>query len=159
MFPDALSRRADLFFIDKLPDDMRESDWPLIALYVLGGREVPTGILSSLVKGARDSAKYFDYDAGATTLVYLGQPGLLEHSPFISSPHWFALLQKLHDNMGHQGRDSVLELLRGPGWWPRQYEDVKNYIGTCASCQINKQLHDKQETGVQVPLPVVGPFE
>jgi hypothetical protein len=84
---------------------------------------------------------------------------LQEKSPFIPFAHFFDLLCEVHDKLGHCGRDFTLQVLRGCGWWLRRYEDVKNYICTCVSCQVNEQAHLSQETGVQVPLPAVLPFE
>lgn len=43
--------------------------------------------------------------------------------------------------------------------WPRRYSDVTDYIRTCSSCQLHERSRENQETGLQVPLPVVGPLE
>jgi transposase InsO family protein len=157
--PDALSRRSDLLLIDEIGEQFHETDWPLILPYLLDGRPIPADVSAEGIKRAADNANLFEYDPQAETLLYLGRGELKERSPFISSAHRYALLKRLHDEAGHRGRDATLQLLRGRGWWPRRYDDVKQYIRTCASCQIHERSHPGQETGVQVPLPAVGPFE
>jgi transposase InsO family protein len=157
--PDALSRRADLVLIDEIGDQLHCSNWPLIIPYLADGRGIPAGVSEEAIQRATTNKALFEYDPAAETLVYLGRPGLQEVSPFVPFAHRLDLLRQVHDKTGHRGRDCTLQLLRGRGWWPRRYEDVKAYIQTCASCQTNKRSHSTQETGKQVPLPVVGPFE
>ncbi|KAI7933772.1 hypothetical protein MJO29_016727 [Puccinia striiformis f. sp. tritici] len=157
--PDALSRRSDLALLEEVTDQLHESDWPLIIPYLVDERDLPEGIPERLVIRARENQKLFEYDPDSESLMYLGRKGLEERSPFVAFAYRFDLLRSLHDDLGHRGRDSVLQNLRGRGWWPKRYDDVQSYVRTCASCQVNERPHSNQETGLQKPLPAVLPFE
>ncbi|KAI7934843.1 hypothetical protein MJO29_016106 [Puccinia striiformis f. sp. tritici] len=157
--PDALSRRADLFLIDLVTPSFKESDWPLLIPYLRQKRPIPSFVSNILKMRAEMFDKRFEFDSSAETLVYLGTAASPERSPFIPSSGRYTLLTKLHDDAGHRGRDATLGLLRTRGWWPHRYNDVKNYVRTCAQCQIHERPHPNQETAVQRPLPLVGPFE
>jgi transposase InsO family protein len=157
--PDALSRRSDLLVIKFVNDELRPSDWPLIVPYLKLGRRVPLSVAPDLLRKAVDLAEFFDVDEEEETLIWRGRPGHEEYSPFIESPYRWRLLRQVHDEAGHRGRDATLNLLRGRGWWSTRYQDVCDYVKTCAQCQVHERPHDKQETWQQVPLPLVGPFE
>jgi hypothetical protein len=109
--PDTLSRRADLVLIDEIRDQLHSTDWPLIIPYLVDGREIPVDVSAEAIRRPSSNSKLFEYDPKAKTLVYLGRPGLLEKSPFVPFAHRFDLLRQVHDNAGHRGRDSTLQLL------------------------------------------------
>jgi transposase InsO family protein len=157
--PDALSRRSDLLLMEAISAMLHDTDWPLIIPYHRDDRPVPDFVPVALRVRARMNDNLFEYDPDEETHVYLGRPGLPERSPFISRAHRLSLLNKVHDDAGHRGRDATLNLLRGRGWWPHRLTDVKAYVKTCAQCQVFERSRDSQETSTQVPLPLVGPFE
>jgi hypothetical protein len=132
--PDALSRRSDLLFIDTITMALHDSDWPLIIPYLREDRPVPDFVTLAQKAHAKASDSLFAYDIEAETLLYLGRPGLEERSPFIAHGFRYALLQQVHDESGHRGRDATLCLLRGRGWWPHRLCDVKDYVRTCSQC-------------------------
>ena len=47
-----------------------------------------------------------------------------------------------HDQIGHLGKDRVLELLRDRFYWPRMYMDVASYINSCSGCIRRKSQPD-----------------
>jgi hypothetical protein len=149
--PNTLLRGSDLALLEELTDQLHESDWPLIIPYLVEGRYVPEEIPNHLIKKAKRNQELFKYNPVDETLVYLGRRGLRECSPFVAFAYQFDLLRLVHDKLGHRGQDCTLQILRGHGWWPKRYEDVQNYIHTCASCQIHKRPHAGQETGLQKP--------
>jgi hypothetical protein len=157
--PNALSRRGDLAVLEEIDRSLHWSNWPLILPYLIEKKELPGDIPPDMVTRARNNLKFFKYNEQDKTLTYLGRPGLKESLPFDAHAYRFDLLQLVHNDIGHQGRDSTLQLLRGQGWWPKRYEDVLSYVRTCAQCQVHERPHKHQETGFQKPLPVVGPFE
>ena len=48
-------------------------------------------------------------------------------------------IQAMHDDMGHFGRDRVIDLLRSRVYWPFMKEDVSRYIARCESCLKRKK--------------------
>jgi hypothetical protein len=133
--PDALSRRADLVLIDEIGDQLHCTNWPLIIPYLDDGQDIPAEVSKEAIQQATTNKALFKYDPAAETMVYLGQLGLQEVSPFnVPFAHRLDLLQQVHNKASHQGRDCTLQLLCGCSWWPRQYEDVKAYIQTCTLC-------------------------
>jgi hypothetical protein len=109
--PDALSRLLHLLIIDPIVSSLDDLDWPLINPYLKDNRPVPDFVTPAQKAQALALIKLFDYDAEAETLVYLGRPGLEEQSPFIAQGHRYALLQRVHDDAGHWGRNATLCLL------------------------------------------------
>jgi hypothetical protein len=157
--PDALLRRSDLELMEEITDQLHESDWPLIIPYLAEGRDLPDDIPNHLIEKSKRNRELFKYNPIDETLVYLGCPSLRERSPFVAFAYRFNLLHLVHNKLGHRGRDCTPQVLQGRGWWLKRYEDVQNYLCTCVLCQIHERPHADQETGLQKPLPVVGPFE
>ena len=46
------------------------------------------------------------------------------------------VLASLHDDMGHQGYERTMELLRPPVYWPTMYREAKDYISSCERCTM-----------------------
>ena len=46
------------------------------------------------------------------------------------------VLASLHDDMGHQGYERTMELLRPRVYWPAMYREVRDYIGSCERCTM-----------------------
>ena len=56
------------------------------------------------------------------------------------------ILTSLHDDMGHQGLERTLHLIRDRCYWPRMNNDVETWIKKCERCTLSKQ-----------PLPRIRP--
>ncbi|KAK3093626.1 hypothetical protein FSP39_018280 [Pinctada imbricata] len=48
------------------------------------------------------------------------------------------VLESVHNNMGHPGRDKTLSLIRDRFFWPGQYQDIDNWIKECVRCVLRK---------------------
>ena len=48
-------------------------------------------------------------------------------------------LSSLHDQMGHQGVEKTLGLLRLRVYWPRMHRDVRAYINACTRCTLGQR--------------------
>ena len=46
------------------------------------------------------------------------------------------VLTTLHDHMGHQGIDRMMDLLRERVYWPSMAKDAQNWVSNCHHCQI-----------------------
>ena len=57
------------------------------------------------------------------------------------------IIRQLHDEMGHQGVDRTISLLRPRVYWPGMSEDIKQYIGRCERCILAKQAGLKTAMG------------
>lgn len=53
------------------------------------------------------------------------------------------VLKSLHDDLGHQGKDRTLFLLRSRFYWPGLESDVDTYIRECGRC-IRQKTHEKR---------------
>ena len=51
------------------------------------------------------------------------------------------VLRALHDDMGHFGRDRVLDLVRSRFFWPSMKDDISRYISGCQNCLKRKKIH------------------
>ncbi|EIE75604.1 hypothetical protein RO3G_00308 [Rhizopus delemar RA 99-880] len=58
------------------------------------------------------------------------------------------LLKEVHDGHGHYGQDATWKRLYLQYWWPKAYEETKNYVKSCVPCQLFANLPEN--------LPVVG---
>ncbi len=54
------------------------------------------------------------------------------------------VLKELHDNMGHQGLDRTMSLIRERFYWPQMHNDVDHYV--TKSCVCLKQKKPGKET-------------
>lgn len=57
------------------------------------------------------------------------------------------ILQKVHNEMGHQGRDRTISLLRDRFFWYGMTKDVENWITNCDRC-----IRRKTPTSQRVPM-------
>lgn len=154
--PDALSRRSDLMVIRESVEGLRDpSDWPLLIPYILEQREVPGWVSDESRKKAVMALPKFSYDRREETVMYIEG----EQSPFIPFDMRGDLMESLHKQSGHRGRDGTLALLKGRGWWPGRYKDVEQFCEHCSQCQIFDNPKVGNESGRQYPLPSVEPFE
>ena len=46
------------------------------------------------------------------------------------------VLASLHDDMGHQGYERTMELLRPRVYWPAMYREARDYISSCERCTM-----------------------
>jgi hypothetical protein len=54
----------------------------------------------------------------------------------LPAAHIPTVLQALHDDMGHPGKDRTLSLLRF--YWPGMYKDTESWIEQCRRCLRRK---------------------
>ena len=70
------------------------------------------------------------------------------------------LLSEYHDSLiggGHQGFDRTYEAIKNKYYWPRMYEDIREYQKSCLKCQ-KASNHMKKPPPLH-PLPVSGLFQ
>ena len=48
------------------------------------------------------------------------------------------ILQSLHNDLGHQGIDRTLDLLRERVYWPTMTQDASSWVEQCRRCQVAK---------------------
>ena len=69
------------------------------------------------------------------------------------------IIEKLHDKMGHQGRDRTLTLLQDRFYWYGMTRDVDNWISKCDRCIKRKTPANQRATMVSIttsqPLELV----
>ena len=46
------------------------------------------------------------------------------------------IIQSLHDDLGHKGREATYRKVADRYWWERCYRDVQNYCSSCTECQL-----------------------
>jgi transposase InsO family protein len=65
------------------------------------------------------------------------------------------LITALHDppHAGHPGESALLGLVRARYHWPNMAGDVREYVRTCPSCQVNKHSN-RVSAGLLAPLPI-----
>ncbi len=68
------------------------------------------------------------------------------------------VLKELHDNMGHQGLDRTMSLIRERFYWPQMHNDVDHYV--TKSCVCLKQKKPGKETRAPLQnIVTTHPFE
>jgi len=65
-------------------------------------------------------------------------------------------LRMLHDDMGHFGRDRVLDLLKSRFYWPFMKDYVSAYVSKCENCLKRKKVEPIAEL---VPITTSSPME
>uniref|UniRef100_A0A3P9IJU1 Gypsy retrotransposon integrase-like protein 1 n=1 Tax=Oryzias latipes TaxID=8090 RepID=A0A3P9IJU1_ORYLA len=70
------------------------------------------------------------------------------------------VLESVHNNMGHQGRERTVKLLKDRCFWVGLYEDVDKWISNCERCLLSKMPQPKINAPVQAfmasrPLEVI----
>ena len=68
------------------------------------------------------------------------------------------VLKELHDNMGHIGAESVLNLARDRFYWPKMQKDVEHYVQNLCRCIKQKAPIFKNRAPLQ-PIITSSPFE
>ena len=62
------------------------------------------------------------------------------------------ILRSVHDDMGHQGLEKTMELLRERVYWPIMAADACNWVSQCIHCQVAKGNYT-------TPRPKIGHLE
>ena len=62
------------------------------------------------------------------------------------------VLWSVHDDMGHQGLEKTMELLRERVYWPTMAADACNWVSQCSRCQVAKGNYT-------TPRPKIGHLE
>ena len=62
------------------------------------------------------------------------------------------ILGSVHDNMGHQGVERTLELLRERVYWPTMAADAVKWVSQCTRCQVARGTYNE-------PKPKIGHLE
>ena len=65
---------------------------------------------------------------------------------------------ELHQKLGHVGVDKVFDLAQRRFYWPRMYNDIKNFIQKQCRCVANKQPNVKEKAPLH-PIAAQHPFE
>src|SRR3954462_5871968 len=60
-----------------------------------------------------------------------------------------------HPTAGHFSVDIMFNKIRDRYFWPRMYEDIREYVKTCDACQRRGKATDNQRLH---PIPVYSPF-
>jgi hypothetical protein len=60
------------------------------------------------------------------------------------------VLESVHEQAGHRGRDACLAHLKDRFWWPRLYASIKQHIRSCKQCQRRHPLKEKEASRATV---------
>ena len=134
-----------------------ELDWPLHIAHFL---ETDSWLLDKedtrYSKLLKESAHFRFTDEGLFMRILKDGKSLRPYLPFSDRP---ATLKRFHDGIGHLKFESVVELLERRFWWPTLRSDLKEFISTCAQCQLDATGQPKHPPPSR-PLPSVAiPFE
>ena len=58
------------------------------------------------------------------------------HQLILPQQYHRKILTALHDNMGHQGIDRTMDLLRERVFWPSMAKDTQNWVTGCCHCKV-----------------------
>ena len=53
------------------------------------------------------------------------------------------VLKMSHDDMGHQGVERTVKLIRRRAYWPQMYQDIEHHVKSCQRCAISKAPQPK----------------
>lgn len=62
------------------------------------------------------------------------------------------ILHALHNDSGHRGRESTYQKVRARYWWPRVWEDVKDWCQRCDPCQRAAETRIGEEMTATQPM-------
>lgn len=60
------------------------------------------------------------------------------HQLVLPIEHASTVLEALHDDMGHPGKDRTLSLIRDRFYWPGMHKDIETWIEECGRCTRRK---------------------
>lgn len=145
---DALSRRPDLLSAITTVHTLGEVLTHLKASY--GNDDESKAILHSLQHG---TATGYTLQDGLILQLDGSQKRL--YIPPSAQDLRRTLLAEHHDSVlaGHLGQDKTYACLQRNYWWPTMRRDVRDYITTCPSCQVNKS-RNRRPYGLLQPLPL-----
>jgi hypothetical protein len=69
------------------------------------------------------------------------------------------ILARFHDNLGHLGAESILDLIVRRYYWPNLQSDLRQYVKSCANCQLARSRGGAPKPPLQPIPPVALPFE
>jgi hypothetical protein len=89
-------------------------------------------------------ARALNYRVHNGVLFRRANKGLPERRVVDSEEERVAILQALHDDIGHKGRESTYQKVAERYFWDRCYEDVKAFVQQCDRCQFRSNLRQEE---------------
>ena len=126
---DTLSRRHDweelnlLTYEEYLPEFLKEGKLPED---------------EALAQEVQQKAGQFALEEGQ--LHYRTKDGLVPYIPLLDRVN---LIESLHQEIGHAPSRTVIDLLKGRGWWLTLEKDVRHYVRHCPECQLTMQIGNR----------------
>ena len=155
--PAAESMEPDYLYAvwDSLSPGLR-SDWPLLLL-----PQNRSKVKSDAVKKILDrEKKNFTITANRVfRKVPLGSDKTaVKDVPFVPFAERADIVTKYHNGFGHAGYKSMLKMFLPRFWWPTLRLDLRNWLSTCPSCQVNGRKNGAHQD-VMHPLKVPTAFD
>ncbi|MCG8625912.1 MAG: DDE-type integrase/transposase/recombinase, partial [Proteobacteria bacterium] len=142
------------------PDKMAEAQQqdnqlgPILS-WVQEGKYPPKSILYKIrSKMCRKLIYQFDrlvLKKGVLHRLYIDQD-IEYHQLVLPQKYHSKVLRSVHDEMGHQGFERTLELLRERVYWPSMTADTSSWVTRCNRCQVAQGNYTK-------PKPKIGNIE
>ena len=132
-------------------------DWPLIiADYLSSNTNTWLVVPDFLLERCNTRLAEFAFMDDAFVHTNLGS---LEKIPYLPSWERTKTYKRFHDGLGHLKFDSVFDLLSRRHWWDSMKQDLKEYIRTCPSCQLDaSNTSNFAPTPIRPVPPVAHPF-
>jgi len=78
---------------------------------------------------------------------------------YVPSSQRQEILQRFHDQLGHLGADSILDLITRRYYWPDLLSDLREYCRSCPQCQLARSRGGAPKPPLKPVPPVALPFE
>lgn len=153
--PDVPSLTPDYLYAtwDQLSHELR-MDWPL--LYINDKhRSVDSSTLRDHLEKEESNFTVQDNQVFRKYITEKGNESLVRFIPFNERAD---LVFQYHESFGHAGVKTMLKMFGDRFWWPTMKTDIKDWIRTCAQCQLNSN-HTKTHQDVMHPLSIPKAFE
>ena len=83
----------------------------------------------------------------------------MRHQLVLPMAHVSTVLESLHNDMGHPGKDRTLSLVRDRFYWPGMHQDITTWIEECGRCTRRKSPTNQRAPLVNIttssPLELV----
>jgi hypothetical protein len=139
---------------DTMPAVLR-SDWPIFLLPENKHHVKSTKVKQMLEK----KSKHFDIRLNRIYRKVVVNPNDdIKNVPFLRFEDRAETISRYHESFGHAGFKSMMKFLVPRFWWPSMRFDVKQWLESCPSCQLNsrKGIAHKDEMH---PLKVPSAFD
>jgi hypothetical protein len=140
-----------------LPLQTLNEDWPLWYVTFFRAGKYPQSVLPQH-HHLLDRQKRFFVVRNSQVFRRIHRQGETFEAPFIPLVERAETMKSFHHSHGHLGATTLYSIMSTRAWWPSLLKDLRLFVQTCSTCQLNFEDTPSEPAPTQPIAPTIQPF-